>query len=171
MSLAEACASRNSQRVITTAIAGVVEAPRQRVWRALTDPAEIVLWDDARIALIDAPNAYPTVGRTIRWRYRLGSVSLVLKETPQVVLPEKRYALACSAGSLRFEETFTLVEEPENSAQPARTRLSLKLTASNRIQLVGSDIDRFEVRQMLTTRIDETLRSVQKWCEGESEVG
>lgn len=148
----------------------MVEASRQRVWRALTDPAEIVLWDDARIALIDTPRTYPTMGETIRWRYRLGSVSLVLKETPQVVLPEERYALACSAGSLRFEETFTLVGEPENSAQPARTRLSLKLTASNRIQLVDSDIDRFEVRQILTTRIDETLRSVQKWCECESEV-
>lgn len=153
--------------MITTAIAGVVEASRQRVWRALTDPAEIVLWDDARIALVDAPDAYPTAGQTIRWRYKLGSIVLVLKETPQVVQPHQRYALACSAGSLRFEQTFTLVEEPEDSAQPARTRLSLKLTASNRVQLVDSGIDRFEVRQMLTARINETLRSVQKWCEGE----
>ena len=125
-------------------MAAVIGAPRQNVWRALTDPAE---------------------GETVRWRYKLGSVSLVLKETPQIVQPQERYALGCSAGSLHFEEAFTLVEEPEDTAQAARTRVSLKLVASNRIQLIGADIDRFEVRRMLNARIGETLRSLQKWCE------
>lgn len=146
-------------------MAAVVGAPRQDVWRALTDPAEIVRWDDARIALVDSPTAYPTEGETVRWRYKLGSTALVLKETPQLVQPQERYAVTCSAGSLRFEQAFTLVEEPENKFQAARTSVSLKFVTQNRIQLIGADIDRFEVRRMLIARIDETLRSLQKWCE------
>ena len=161
-------ATRNSARVITTAMACVIGAPRVRVWRALTDPAEIADWDAARIALVDPPDAYPAEGSTVRWRYKLGSVSLVLKETPQLVAAPERLALACAAGSLHFEQAYQLIEEPEDAAQAARTRVSLKLSARNQVHLIGADIDRFEVRRMLIERIDEALRSLQKWCEGES---
>lgn len=34
-----------------------VGAPRHDVWRALTDPAEIVRWDDVQIALVGLPTS------------------------------------------------------------------------------------------------------------------
>ena len=151
--------------MITTAMAAVVTAPRERVWRALTSAAEIVRWDEARTALVDAPDAFPIAGAKVRWRSRLGNVALVMNETPQVVEAPERLAVSCSIGSLQFDQLYALVEEPEDAAQPARTRVSLKLAARNQVHLIGADVDRFEVRRMLIERIDATLRALQKWCE------
>ena len=151
--------------MITTAMAASIAADRERVWRALTDTSEIVRWDASRTGAVDTPERYPEAGRRMRWRYRLGSVSVVLKETPRLIEAPHRLAASCTAGSLRFEQTWVLHEEPEERAQAARTRVSLKVAAGNRVQLIGAEIDRFEVRRMLIGRVDATLRELQKWCE------
>jgi uncharacterized protein YndB with AHSA1/START domain len=151
--------------LITTAMAVVVSAKRERVWRALVDPAEIVRWDESRTALVDRDRSYPAEGERFRWRSKLGSVALVLTETPREIEPLERLASECSAGSLHYEELFLLVAEAGDRAQDARTRVSLKLSTRNRLQLIGAEVDRFEVRKLLIERIDCTLRSLQKWCE------
>ena len=148
-------------------MAAVVAAPRARVWRALTDPAEIVRWDETRTALVDVDAVYPTPDQKVLWRTKLGNVALVLHERAQLVDPPERLALVCNAGSLHFEQLYALVEEPEDAAQAARTRVSLKIAARNRVQLIGADIDRFEVRRLLIARTDASLRALQKWCEAE----
>jgi len=154
--------------LITTAMAVVVAAERERVWRALSDPREIVRWDETRLALVDRHLDYPKSGERVRWRTKLGGVQLVLSETPSTVEPPEGLTLACRAGSLRYEQHIVLAAERADRAQPARTRVSLKLSAGNRLQLIGADLDRFEIRRLLIERIDVTLRSLQKWCENDS---
>ena len=151
--------------MITTALAVVVAAERERVWRALTDPAEIVRWDETRTALVDCERLYPQIGERVRWRSKLGTVALVLNETPNEIEPPERLAIACKSGTLRFEQLYLLVAEPADRAQAARTRVSLKLSSRNTLQLIGAEVDRFDIRKLLIERIDCSLRALQKWCE------
>ena len=53
----------------------------------------------------------------------------------------------------------------EHLGRACLARVSLKLSTGNRLQLLGTDLDRFELREMLIGRVDRTLRSLQKWCE------
>ena len=151
--------------MITTALAVVVAAERERVWRALTEPAEIVRWDETRTALVDRDRSYPKTGECVRWRSKLGAVALVLTETPNEIEPPARLALACKSGTRRFEQLYLLAAEPANRAQAARTRVSLKISSRNTLQLIGTDVDRFEIRELLMDRTDCALRALQKFCE------
>ena len=78
------------------------------------------------------------------------------------VRPQERLQSAISLGSLRYEQTFSL--QPEQGP-PSRTRLGMKVQASNSIPIIGEIVDRFEVRRLASEHIDITLRSIQKWCE------
>jgi len=140
----------------------VIESRHERVWRALTDQAELAAWDDRIIAPVECPDGYPFAGQHVRWRYRLGSVPVIMHDRPLEVTAPERLRSAISLGSMRYEQTFTL--QPEAAAVP-RTRLGMKVVASNSIPLLGETVDRFEVRRMTTEHIDATLRALQKWCE------
>jgi len=147
-------------------MSAIVEAPRQRVWQALTRPTEILAWDESMLAAIDADEHYPVPGATYRWRTRLGSVQLVMQDSPLEVEPPERLRSRLSLASLRFERTYTLFEEPAlDGGGGVRTRLGLKLVASSAVPVVGAVVDRFEVRRIAVGRIDATLRALQKWCE------
>jgi uncharacterized protein YndB with AHSA1/START domain len=140
----------------------VIESDRQRVWRALTEPDQVVAWDDRMLSAVDMPRDYPFAGQHIRWRYRLGSVQVVLHERPREITPSQRLSSTLSVGSLRFEQTYTLSEEQDD---PSRTRLGMKLVATSEVPVMGAVIDRFRVRKLAAERIDETLRSVKLWCQ------
>ena len=141
----------------------VVGAARERVWRALTAPEELLGWDERRIAPIDGVEGYPRAGRLTRWRYRLGSVPVVLEDHPLEVVPSERLRSQLGFGHLRFDEIWTLGEE-NGSADP-RTRLALRLVASNAVPVVGGLLDRFGVRELAAEMADARLRQLQKWCE------
>ncbi len=65
--------------MITVGMSTVIESPPRRVWRALTEPTELVAWDDRILSPIDpASPAYPLSGQRVRWRYQLGSVQVAL---------------------------------------------------------------------------------------------
>jgi hypothetical protein len=146
-------------------MSAVISADRKRVWRALSDPRELARWDKSRLGAVDAPSDYPLAGQKVLWRSQLGSVRLVMKERLTQVEPLERLAADLVIGSLHLQQLYVLIEEPEDRAQAARTRVSLKHSASNRVHLIGAEVDRFEVRRMLIERIDTTLRALQKWCE------
>jgi uncharacterized protein YndB with AHSA1/START domain len=148
--------------VITTAMSTVIGAGRARVWRALTEAAEVVRWDERVIALEDPASEYPRVGQSVRWRYRLGSIPVVLHEQPIEVVPDSKLRSTVLLGLFRFDETFQLTTEPGDGE---RTRLMLKLVASNSVPVVGGALDRFAVRRLAAEFIDAKLRAVQKWCE------
>jgi hypothetical protein len=148
--------------VITSTISTLISAERERVWRALTTPSELIHWDDQIIALLDPVPDFPQLGQQVRWRYRIGSVPVVVHQTIQEVQPGERLQSAISRGVFCFDETYTLADE---IAQPDRTRLSLKVVASNSTPVVGGLMDRFAIRRLSAELIDSRLRAVQKWCE------
>ncbi len=143
-------------------MATVIGARHTRVWRALTDPAELVVWDERILAPLESEDGYPFSGQHMRWRYRIGPIQLVLHDHPLEVSAPEKLRTAISFGSLQYEQTFTLL--PEEGPQP-RTRLGMRLVASNSVPVVGSVVDRFSVRRMATEHVDVTLRSLQRWCE------
>ena len=148
--------------MITIALSTLVGAPRDRVWRALTDPAEIVRWDERAVQLLE-PVAQPLAqGCVLRWRYLIGGVPLELREEVLDLVPEERVHAVAQLGLLRFEETFSLADD---AADPARTRLGLRLTAENAVPIVGGLLDRFSVRRQAADFVDSRLRALQKWCE------
>ncbi len=140
----------------------LITAGRDRIWRALTTPSELIRWDDQIVALLDPVPDFPQLGQQVRWRYRIGSVPVVVHQTIQQVQQGERLQSAISRGVFCFDETYTLADE---IALSDRTRLSLKVVASNSTPLVGGLMDRFESRRLSAELIDSRLRAVQKWCE------
>lgn len=140
----------------------LITAERGRIWRALTTPSELIRWDDQLVALLDPAPDYPQLGQKVRWRYRVGSVPIVVHQTIQEVKPGERLQSTISRGVFRFDEMYTLADEV---AQPDRTRLSLRVVASNSTPVVDGTMDRFEIRRLSAELIDARLRAVQKWCE------
>jgi hypothetical protein len=143
-----------------------IAARRERVWRALTDPAELLGWDERLLGSVDAPADYPCAGQHVRWRYRLGKIPLVLHERLRTVVAPERLHASLALGSFHLEQTYTLLADlPEAKDAPPRTRLGLKLAASNAVPLLGAEVDRFAVRRMAADRVDSALRALQRWCE------
>jgi hypothetical protein len=140
----------------------LITAERDRIWRALTTPSELIRWDDQLVDLLDPAPDYPKLGQQVRWRYRIGSVPIVVHQTIQEVQPGARLHSEISRGVFCFDETYTLADEV---TLPERTRLSLRVVASNSTPVVGGSIDRFEIRRLSAELIDSRLRAVQKWCE------
>ena len=148
--------------MITTALSTLVGAPRDRIWRALTDPAEIVRWDERTVQLLDPVTQPLAPGRILRWRYLVGGVPLELREEIVDFAPEERLHFTAQLGLFRFEQTFTLADD---AADRARTRLGLRMTAENAVPVVGGLLDRFSVRRQAADFVDFRLRALQKWCE------
>ncbi len=155
-------AGGNRAHVITSTMSTLITAERDRIWRALTTPNELIRWDDQLVELLDPVPDFPKLGQQVRWRYRIGSVPIIVHQTVQEVLPGERLQSAISRGVFCFDETYTLADEV---AQPDRTWLSLKIVATNSTPIVGGSIDRFEIRRLSAELIDSRLRAVQKWCE------
>ena len=140
----------------------VIAADPARVWRALTTPDELIAWDERILAAVEPPDHYPFRGQHVRWRYQLGGVQLVMHDRPLEVTSPERLRRTMHIGSLRYEQTFSLTPEP---GAPPRTRLGMKLIASNSVPVIGDVVDRFDVRRMTSEHVDETLRAIQRWCE------
>ena len=145
-------------------MSATITADRKRVWRALTIPDELIRWDTTLLALLDPISDFPSPGQQIRWRYRVGSVAIVITQNIQEVRLHEHIRSKISLGQFRFDETYTLVDE---IASPDRTQLTLRTVTSNSTALVSGELDRFDVRQFTTELIDSRLRSIQKWCEND----
>lgn len=141
-----------------------IASPRERVWRALTRPAELIRWDERLVELLDPAQDYPRVGHDVRWRYRLGAVPVVLRDSPLEVVPSERLRSKLAVGLFRVEETYSLGTE---TGEPERTRLTLKLVSRNSVPVVGGLLDRFAVRHLAAELADRRIRSIQKWCEND----
>ena len=147
----------------------IAAAPR-RVWRALTTSSECLSWHENLLSAIDATDTFPTVGETVRWRYRLGSVPIVMRVEPIEVERKRRLRSKVNLGPLKFDQTFTLAVErdPDADWSSAKTVLGMKMIASNSAPLLGSILDRFEIRRITAYQMDVTLRAITKWCEDDA---
>jgi len=154
----------------------VIEAPRERVWRALSQPRERIRWDTRLLALTRPVPDYPHGEQAAHWRYQLGSVPVELADQPVEVVPGKRLRQALAIGSFRFEQTWTLSEgseeaeaeerEEETERNERTTRVSLRFSApENTVPVVGGALDRFDLRRLASEIVDDSLRSLQRWCE------
>ena len=85
-----AMGERPAAGVITTALSAVIHAPRSKVWRALTTPAELIRWDKAILALLEPADDFPAVGGEARWRYQLGSVPVEMRDRPLEVVTGRK---------------------------------------------------------------------------------
>ena len=146
--------------MITTTMSAVIDAEPSCVWRALTDPEELCAWDENLLAPVDPPVGYPCAETLQRWRYRLHGVQVVLRERPIEVVAERRLQSSLTLGGMKLQQTYSLTPE-----EGSRTRVSIKIVASNSVPVLGGTVNRFEVRQLATERVDSLLRALQKWCE------
>lgn len=88
--------------IVTTQVA----APPERVWRALTIPAEVERWDG--VSPYDVPEGYPAVGQHARWLSTSGPLRLVLHDRILVVDPTTRFASSIDVGFVHVEEEYRL---------------------------------------------------------------
>lgn len=150
-------------------MSATIAAEPRLVWRALTVPSECIEWDDQLLALIGPQPDYPATGQHVRWRYLLRSVQMILDERPVEVVPLRKLRSQLAVGSFRFDQTFTLAAESDaEDGAETRTRLGMKIIASNSVPVMGAIIDRFEVRRMTVDRVDSVLRAITKWCENKA---
>ena len=174
--------------MITVALSASIGAPIDRVWCALTDPSERIVWDERILGEVSQSRGStktteptePTEPTTTRsaarsanvaprkttWRFRLGGVPLVMQDVASIVDPNKRLVSRISIGSMQFDQTLTLHGEDDESGM--RTRLGMKLVARNQIAVLGDVVQRLDVQKIVIEYVDTTLRQVQKYCEADA---
>lgn len=137
-----------------------IAAGVERVWRALTAPAEVVQWDSGVIEPIDAPPDYPQPGQHVRWRYRLGPLPLTLHDRPTEVLRVSVLRSSIELGPFSFDETYEL-HSPESST----TLLSARLVLSSSLPVLGSLLERVVGAPLARATVRSSLEAIRLHCE------
>ncbi len=147
--------------VITAAMAMVIGVTREEAWRAITDPSQVIRWDESKLALLEGAADYPQVGQHVRWRYRFRQVPIVLHDRPLEVVLHERLRCSIDLGLFRFEQTYTL------RAGSGRTQVGLRLQTTNSISTLHDQVDRFSVRRIASDFVYGRLHGLQTWCNGQ----
>ena len=105
--------------------------------------------------------------RRTRWRFKLGNVPQVLDEEIVEAHHDRtdRLTSRVTMGSLHFDQKLTLHVEDDETGP--RTRLSMKVVATNSIAVIGEVVPRLDVQKLVIEYVDATLRQVRKHCESE----
>jgi hypothetical protein len=135
-------------------------AGRERVWRALTVPSEVVCWDTGVVAALDPPPDYPRVGQHVRWRYRLGVLPLTLHDRPTCVEPGSVLRSSIRLGPFDFDEIYTLA-----AGGPSATRLSGELGLASTVPVFGSLLERWLGRPLARSTLRTSLAAIKRHCE------
>jgi uncharacterized protein YndB with AHSA1/START domain len=116
-----------------------IGAPVDRVWRALTVPSEVALWDG--VAPRAVPDGYPAVGHHARWLTPVGPVRVTLHDRIRAVDPMTRLASSIDVGFVHVDEEYRLEPSPpgttlvsENAVRsriPGLGWLAVHLTQAN----------------------------------------
>src|SRR5215212_3509808 len=102
-----------------------IDAPVDRVWRALCDPTEVAQWDSGVVGAIDAPADYPRPGQTVRWQY--GSERWPeLLDRPQEVVPEQKLRSILELGPYYMDETYSLTAWEGGTMLTTTVELTIK---------------------------------------------
>ncbi len=133
-------------------------APPSRVWRALCDPAEVVVWDTGIERALDAPTEYPQPGQYVRWRYNNGPFRL-LHDRPQEVVPERALRSLLAVGPLRFDEVYTI----DSTAGGCRLTAAMKLWIP--IPVLGPLIERLYAQRASREAVGASLAAIKRLCE------
>ena len=147
--------------VITAAMSMVIGITRKEAWCAITDPAQVMRWDESMLALLEGAPDYPQVGQHVRWRYRFRKVPIVLHDRPLEVVLHERLRCSIDLGLFRFEQTYSLREGV------GRTQVGLRLQTVNSISTLHDEVDRFAVRRIASDFVYSRLQALQTWCNNE----
>ncbi len=169
-----------TSELITVALSATIGAPIDRVWRALTDPSERIVWDERILGEVSlshgssrsakrrraAGQGESALPEPTKWRFRLRGIPLVMQDTVCEILRNERLVSRISIGSMRFDQTLTLHREDCGSGP--RTRLGMKLVTRSQIAVIGEVVERLDVQKIVIEFVDSTLRQVQKYCEADA---
>ncbi len=135
-----------------------IEASTARVWRALCDPAEVVVWDTGVEKALDAPDDYPQPGQHVRWQYSSGPFR-ILNDRPQEVVPEQRLRSLLAVGPFRFDEGYTLEANGDGCKLTAQMDVSVPLPG------VGWIIERLYLGPATERTVGASLAAIKRHCE------
>ncbi len=138
-----------------------IEASTARVWRALCDLAEVVVWDTGVEKAIDAPDDYPQPGQHVRWRYSNGPFR-ILNDRPQEVVPELRLRSLLAVGPFRFDEAYTLEANDDGCKLTAQMDVSVPLPGP------GWIIERLYIGPATERTVGASLAAIKRHCESAS---
>jgi uncharacterized protein YndB with AHSA1/START domain len=136
------------QVIVTTQIS----APPDRVWRALTDPSEVQVWDG--VTPIDVPDDYPNAGQHARWSTRAGPLRLTLHDRIRVVDPVQRFASSIDVGFVHVEEDYRLKPSGPGS----------ELVSANDVRSKIPGLDLLAAR-MTRSNVELSLERLTVFCE------
>jgi len=136
----------------------VIAAAPARVWRALCDPAEVVVWDTGVEGALDAPADYPRPGQHVRWRYR-GGLFRLLHDRPQEVVEGRVLRSLLGVGPWRFDETYTL--DPADGG----TRLTTRMLVWAALPVVGEAIARRYLAPLTERTVRASMQALKRHCE------
>jgi uncharacterized protein YndB with AHSA1/START domain len=81
-----------------------IDAPIERVWQALCNPAEVQAWDGAQPLAV--PADYPQPGQHARWRSAVGPLPVTLHDRVVAVEPPVRLAARITYGFVDLDEEY-----------------------------------------------------------------
>jgi uncharacterized protein YndB with AHSA1/START domain len=137
-----------------------IAAGPERVWRALTIPAEVVCWDTGVVEPLDAPPDYPRAGQHVRWRYYLGPVPLILHDRPTRVEPPSVLGSSIRLGAFDFDETYTL-----RDGVSATTQLTAELSLASIVPILGPLLERIVGQPLARSTVRSSLAAIKRHCE------
>jgi len=137
-----------------------IAADRERVWRALSIPAEVVCWDTGVVEPLDAPPDYPCAGQHVRWRDRLGPLPLILHDRPTRVEPASVLRSSIRLGLFDFDETYTLRDKGSFA-----TQLTAELSLSSTVPVLGSLLERIVGQPLARSTVRRSLGAIKRHCE------
>jgi uncharacterized protein YndB with AHSA1/START domain len=117
-----------------------IAAPVDRVWRALTVPDEVTIWDG--VVPLDVPVDYPKVGQHARWQSAFGPLRLTLHDRIRVVEKTRCMAAAIDLAFVHVDEEYRLspmadggtmlvTDDEVCSRVPGLSWLAVRLTRAN----------------------------------------
>jgi hypothetical protein len=137
-----------------------IAADPERVWRALSIPAEVVCWDTGVVEPLDAPPDYPRAGQHVRWRYCLGPLPLILHDRPTQVERASVLRSAIRLGPFDFDEIYTLRENGS-----AATQLTAELSVASTVPILGSLLERIVGQPLARSTVRSSLAAIKRHCE------
>ncbi|MCZ7535505.1 MAG: SRPBCC family protein [Acidimicrobiia bacterium] len=130
-----------------------IAAPVERVWRALVEPAEVVVWDG--VERRDVPDGYPRPGQHARWTIRVAGVRVALHDRIVAVEPNERFASEITVGFISLQEEYRLRATPGGGCELVSDNL-----VRSRVPLLGRLADSLTRRNVV-----ESLARLRAHCE------